>query len=209
MAITRTDAVAVFGGLAVGVLLGWIRLPAPPPHEKVSVLVAKEQITQGTKITEPEERFEAREFNKGEEPQGAFARFEDVKDKRVIRTLPPGTLITAADLMAPEPVWDWPRGHRAVSIKVANHKEELARLREKARVDVLLARPTEDGGTKYETVVPDLLVVDVQLPGHRGAGGEIVPDACVILATPTEQIIRLARAQQEGECWVRPVVLGE
>jgi Flp pilus assembly protein CpaB len=214
MAIQRTDAAAVIGGLAVGVLMwiGWIRLPAPPPHEKVFVFVAKEKILQGTKITDPEALFEVREFNKGEEPHGAVDPFENVRDKRVNKTLLPGAAITPDDFMAPGNLADrvvLPVGYRAVSFKVANHEAILARLQTPSWVGVLVARPTEDGGTSYETVAPELRLLAVDGVDKVEDGKAIWARTVTVAVVTAEQATRLARAQQEGELWLCPVLVGD
>jgi Flp pilus assembly protein CpaB len=208
MAIARSHAAAVFGGLAVGVLLGWIRLPALPLHEKVSILVAKVEIPQGTKMTEPETLFEVREFNKGEEPYRGMSQFDGLRDKRVNKTLLPGAAITPDDITYGGMHYSFtpPPGYHCLCIKVGKHEEILAGLKYGSWVDVVLARPTEDGGTKDETLVPKVQVLAVD-GIDKTEDGESRPANTLTLQVRREEATKIAAAQQEGEVWVRPVLL--
>jgi Flp pilus assembly protein CpaB len=205
MTSARASAAIFLGGLALGWIVGWNTL-APPPPEKVAVIVAKGPILRGTKITDPEELFTAIQVRKGLEPEGSYSRFEDLRDGQVDKEFLPGEVVMRRDVVWPAP--PPPVGSHAVCIKVGKHEEILAGLKSGSWVDVVLARPTEDGGTNDETLVPEVQVL--ALDGiDKMDDGEARPSNTLTLQLRREEATKIADAQREGELWVRPVLRGD
>ena len=51
--------------------------------EKVTVLVAKKNLSMGTLLKDPEALFEPKSFTRGEEPKKALRAFDQLKDRRL------------------------------------------------------------------------------------------------------------------------------
>src|SRR5262249_253792 len=130
--------VAVVCGLVASYLTSKM-LTAQTAEEKVAVLVAKAKIPQGTKLAKPEELFDFKEFVKGQEPKKAFTKLEDLRDKRVNKTIGAEVHVTPDDLMTGAEGMDYqlPPGTRAVAIKVSVDTSVAGFVRPSSHVDIL------------------------------------------------------------------------
>jgi hypothetical protein len=70
--------------------------------EKVSVLVARQNIATGTLFRDPDQFFEEKPFIKGEDPTGAIRSSNELKDRRLNKPLRAEQFVTAGDLSEPE-----------------------------------------------------------------------------------------------------------
>src|SRR6516225_4321337 len=71
--------------------------PTQTEEEKVTILVAKQNLSMGLFIKEPEKYFEDKEFTKGREPRKALKNFDEVKDRRLNKALSAEQFVTADD----------------------------------------------------------------------------------------------------------------
>lgn len=114
-------AVAIVCGLGASYMTSRLlaeRGNGPQEAPKVSVLVAKKQLTVGNSIKKPQEMFELKEFTKGTEPKDAIANFEQLKGKFLKHNLRKGDFVTPRDIDDQQTILDIPDGMVGVAIRV-------------------------------------------------------------------------------------------
>jgi hypothetical protein len=96
--------VAACSGAVGSYLTGLVtaQLAVPTEAEKVSVLVARQNIATGTLLRVPDKFFEEKQFIKGEDPTGVIRSFNELKDRRLNKPLRAEQFVTAGDLSEPE-----------------------------------------------------------------------------------------------------------
>src|SRR5690349_4638782 len=67
---------------------------APAEEEKVAVLVAKQKVSYGTLIKDPQKYFQEKLYTKGEEPKKALKTWDQLKDKRLNKPLNEDQFVT-------------------------------------------------------------------------------------------------------------------
>jgi pilus assembly protein CpaB len=190
--------VAVVCGLVASYLTS--RMLAQPAEEKTTVLVAKVKIPQGAKIAEPEQMFEPKEFTKGQEPKKAFTKFEDLKDKRVNKTIGAEVHVTPDDLMTGSEKLDYavPPGYRAVAIKVSSDTNVAGFVQPTSHVDVISTHPGTKG-TVSTIILQDVLVLAVDGTDKVEGDTKSRPSNTVTLQVKPEESTQLSLASQKGE----------
>jgi Flp pilus assembly protein CpaB len=182
---------------------------APLPEEKkVPVLVARQDIPAFTRVKEPEKFFEVRLVPMSQVQKGALATFDTVRDLRLFRKLPAGSMVTPDDLVGPDlhggshlvP------GRRAIAVKISG--ESVCRASPGARVDIVWT-PMR-GGLEPEpvTILRNMLVLAVE-PGTALEGNQALQRNVTFQAKP-EEASRLLLADSLGELSLtRPTLEGE
>jgi len=190
--------VAVVCGLVASYLTS--RMLGQAPDEKVTVLVAKVKIPQGTKLATPEDLFESKEFTKGQEPKKAFTKFEDLKDKRVNKTIGLEVHVTPDDLMTGQEKLEYqvPAGYRAESIKVSSDTNVAGFVQPQSKVDVIATHPGAKGPVST-ILLQNVLVLAVDGTDKMDGDTKSRPSNTVTLQVKPEEVLKLAAAQQRGE----------
>src|SRR5438876_2602762 len=90
------SGIAIICGLAASYMISRVISEREPPaeEEKVSVLVAKQNLNLGLLIKEPEKYFEEKQFTKGQEPKKAIKDFAEVKDQYLTKPLSAEQFVT-------------------------------------------------------------------------------------------------------------------
>jgi len=190
--------VAVVCGLVASYLTS--RMLGQQPDEKVTVLVAKVKIPQGTRIDKPEELFEPKEFTKGTEPKKAFTKFDDLKDKRVNKTLSAEVHVTPDDLMNGTEKLEYqvPPGYRAVAIKVSSDTNVAGFVQPQSHVEVIATHPGPKGPVSAY-ILQNVLVLAVDGTDKMEGDAKSRASNTVTLQVKPEDGLKLAAAQQKGE----------
>ena len=111
------------------------QLAVPTEAEKVSVLVARQNIAAGTLLRDPDKFFEEKQFIKGEDPTGAIRSFNELKDRLLNKPLRAEQFVTAGDLSEPEknePVREQEPGTRK---EVANSDQAMLAAHDQRMLD--------------------------------------------------------------------------
>src|SRR5262245_53229724 len=94
--------VAVACGLAASYMTSRLlaeRSNKEATEEKVKILVAKKNLSLGYFLKNPEEVFEERQYTKGEEPKKALRNLDQLKDRRLNKSVAAEQWVSADDLM--------------------------------------------------------------------------------------------------------------
>lgn len=191
-------SVAVGCGLAASYLTSRLLAERGEP-EKVSVLVAKADISMGTLIASPETMFVAKCFNKGEEPKKAIRTLEELKGRKLNRPVSEDQFVTASDLYDRndnELPGKLPKGMRAVAIRVNADSQVGGFVQPQSRVDVLSAVALESGKIISKTILQNILVLAVD-QSQKTFDGAVVGQTVTVQVTP-EQAEQLTVAQRVG-----------
>lgn len=169
-------------------------------NETTTVLIPKQKYTQWTHIKDPTTMFEEREVPHNEAPKTAVTKYDDLKDRILLRSLPEGQPVVQEDLQPKDKGsldTQLPPGKRAVAIKVDATKSAGGFVLPGARVDVMHAwRQGEHNEAKI--ILQNILVraVDLQSVKPEDKQG-IVPATVTLEVTPQEALL-LARVQDQG-----------
>src|SRR5262249_3230393 len=134
----------------------------PPEEEKVSVLVAKQNLSMGFIIKEPEKYFEQKQFTKGQEPRKAIKGFEELKDKYLQKSLSAEQFVTLDDLLDKDSGFtsQMTKGKRAFSIKVNPDTAVAGFVLPHSKVDVVAVTKVGDR-TLSKIILQNVLVLAV------------------------------------------------
>ena len=157
--------------------------------EKITVLVAKQNLAMGTMITDAEKYFEEKPFTKGEEPKKAIRDFAQIKDHRLNKPLSAEQFVTPDDLTdrGQDSLSGLMRkGMRAVGIKVNVDDIAGGFVLPQTRVDIVSV--LRQGDQQYSKIILQnvlVLAVDTlsQRPDDRQA---IVSNTVTVEVTPAE-----------------------
>lgn len=190
-------AVAVVCGLGASYMTS--RLLAER-NETTTVLIPKQKFTQWTHIKDPATMFEEREIPRNEAPKTAVAKFDDLKDRVLLRALPEGQPVVQEDLQPKDKGsldTQLPPGKRAVAIKVDATKSAGGFVLPGARVDVLHAwRHGEQNEAKI--ILQNILVRAVDLQSVKPEDKQGVVGGTVTLEVTPQEALLLARVQDQG-----------
>lgn len=197
--------IAVVCGLGASYMTARILADRPQQTEeveKVTVLVAKKSIPQGTFIKVPEEWFVEKEFNKGEEPKKAVRGFDEVKDRVVSKPLSAEQWVVADDLLRKEQTgitYGVPKGMRAIAIKVNVDTVVAGFVQPNSRVDILNTVRADDKGSYTQTILQNMLVLAIDAIDQRDLEKKNIVSSTVTLAVTPEDAQVLSLSQQMGE----------
>ncbi len=197
--------VAIICGLAASYLTSRVlanRTDAPPEEEKVTVLVASKKIQTGTTLKEPEKFFVEKQYVKGTEPKKAIKKWEELKDKRVSKTLNEEAFITADDLFDPTKSsgleQDVPDGMRAVTMRVNAASVVAGFVQPKSRVDVIQVMRIGEHSTA-STILQNMLVLATDGQSDRAEDTKNKVSSTVTLAARLEDVQKIRLAEAVGE----------
>lgn len=206
--------VAVACGLAASFmtsryLAGQNRQPAAD-EEKVKVLVALKAIPMSTLFKEPEKFFVEKEFTPGEEPKKAIRSFDQLKDRRLNKSLAEEQFVTAEDLYDPKAQGldsMLPQGMRAVALKVSAESIAGGFVLPHSHVDVLCtlrAHALDDGGRERavafsQVILQNMLVLAADMDYIRNPDKQAMLASTVTLAAKPDDATKLRLAGAVGE----------
>jgi pilus assembly protein CpaB len=195
--------VAVVCGLVASYLTSRMLAQQTPAPEtaKVQVLVAKAKIPYGTQLKEPEKYFTLKEFPSGTEPKLAMRTFEEVKDRRVKKTISAEVFITPDDLMSKTDealAGIITVGTRAYTIPVKTDTSGGGYVLPLMRVDVLGTVRT-DKGPMAATILQNVLVLGVDQKSNREDQNQTMVASTVTLQVKPDEALKLTAALSVGE----------
>jgi pilus assembly protein CpaB len=175
----------------------------PAEDDKVKVLVAKQKIALGTLIREPEKYFVEKEFIKGQEPKAALTSFDQIKDKRLNKTINTDYHLTPDDLMDKNTKGslqaEIPPGYRALAITVRADTNVAGFVLPDARVDVVFTQRAGEKDSISKTILQNMRVLAVDTQDIRdGEKHALTASTVTLLVKPEEaEVITMARGLGE------------
>lgn len=170
--------------------------------EKISVLVAKHNLTLGHMVKEPEKDFEFKAFTKGEEPKKALRDLEQVKDKVLNKPITAEQFVTLDDLndrsQAGLPAV-MQKGMRAWSLKVSSDTTSGGFVLPNTHVDVVCVVRAREGETWSKTILQNVLVLAVDTMNQRPDDKQAVISSTVTLEVTPAQAEKLSLATEMGD----------
>ena len=169
-------------------------------EEKVSVLVAKQNLVTGYLIKEPEQVFEEKQFTKGEEPKKAVRSYEELKDHRLNKPLTAEQFVTAEDLMSKEQESIsalMQKGMRAVGVKVTVEAQVAGFVLPQCRVDIIcVVKQNEELYSKI--ILQNVLVLALDQTQTRPDDKPAMVAATVVVQVTPAQAEALSLAAELG-----------
>jgi pilus assembly protein CpaB len=174
----------------------------PVEEEKVKVLVARQKIALGTLIRDPEKLFVEKEFIKGQEPKAALTSFDQLKDKRLAKTVNADYHLTADDLMDKDKNNNLqnqiPPGYRALAITVRAETNVAGFVLPDARVDVVFTQRAGEKDSISKTILQNMRVLAVDTKDTRGEDKAMPASTVTLLVKPEEaEVMTMARGLGE------------
>jgi pilus assembly protein CpaB len=171
--------------------------------DRVTVLVAKQNLAYGQKLDVPENYFEEKQYSPDNVPARAVTNATELKDRLLATAIKKGIPITKDDLLAPELVGlqgKMPAGKRGVAIQTNAVAAAGGLILPDNHVDVML---TTNADTKV--ILSNMLVLAVDTHQKVEAGSSIIPQTVTLLADPDQAAV-LTHAQSKGriQLTVRP-----
>jgi pilus assembly protein CpaB len=198
--------VAVVCGLAASYmtsrLLAERNTEKPAEEEKIKILVARQNLAQGTYVKEPEKLFDEKEFVRGEEPKKAAKTYDELRGKRLSKPVNAEQWVSVDDLLSKEQGGlgvAIPKGMRAMAIKVNIDTIVAGFVLPNSRVDVLNTVRQGDKDSYTQTILQNMLVLSVDQTKDRDPDKQSILGNTVTLAVTPEEAQTLSLAQQMGE----------
>jgi pilus assembly protein CpaB len=172
-------------------------------EEKVKILVAKKNLPMGTLIKVPEDLFEEKPFTKGEEPKRALRNFEQLKDRRLNKSLNAEQFVSTEDLMDKNNDGlgsQMAKGMRAYGVKVNAESATGGFVLPNSRVDVVwVLRNAHNNETGSKIILQNVLVLAVDTIHQRPDDKSAIVGNTVTLCVTPEQAEKLTLAQELGQ----------
>lgn len=167
-------------------------------EEKVTVLVAKQNLAMGTLIKDPEKFFEEKQFTKGEEPRKAIQAFDQLKDHRLNKPL------SAEQFVTPDDLSDrngeglqglMKKGMRAVALKVNADSAVGGFVLPHSRVDIVSVIRRNENETLSKIILQNILVLAVDQTQTRPDDKQaVVANTVTVQVTPPQaEALQLAK----------------
>jgi pilus assembly protein CpaB len=158
-------------------------------EEKVTVLVARQNITMGTLLKEPEQLFEEKQFTKGEEPKRAIRTFDELRDRRMNKPIGAEQFVTPDDVIDKSQdgfAYGLPKGKRAISFKVNVDTIVGGFVLPHSHVDIVsVIKRNEEQFSRI--ILQNVLVLAVDTMDRRPDDKQAVVSSTVtVMVTPTE-----------------------
>src|SRR5262249_29387012 len=172
----------------------------PKEEEKVSVLVAKRNVPQGTLLKEPGDWFTEKEFTISDAPKKAVRTFDELKDRVLSKPLSDEQWVSADDLLRKDQAgFQLPKGMRAVAIKVNVDTVVAGFVQPNSRVDII--NTVQGGGQEgySQTILQNMLVLAIDTLDQRDLEKKAIISSTVTLAVTPEESHVLALAAHMGE----------
>ncbi len=192
--------VAIGCGLVAAFLTA--RLSGGSAPEKIEVIVAKKELPVGTLLEEKqlEELLGTMKFDKGTLPPDVIVNAEELKGKRLNRTLKQGNYFSATDV-APDSGIKIPEGMYKYAIKTDGVKACAGFVQPGDKVDVILTESMNNGKARSGMFLRDMLVLAVDVSQNRREQGQLAQAQVnsVSLAVTSEQSLYLSSAERRGD----------
>jgi Flp pilus assembly protein CpaB len=173
---------------------------APPPEERVTILVARTKIPKNTQLKEPEKFFDQKSFLKSDAPKSFYSEYAEIKDKRVNKDFKPDVHISPEDVQDRQnTVLPIPDGYGAIGVRVTAEKGVSFFITPGDKVDVMLTQRGENASSG--TILRDMLVVSVadKITRDPTAEGGTIQAQTVNLAVKPYEAALIRLAETEGE----------
>ena len=196
--------VAVVCGLAASYMTSRLlaeRQSSNDEDQKVTILVAKQNISTGSLIKDPEKFFVEKAFTKGEEPKKALRSFDQLKDRVLNKGLSAEQFVTSDDLYGKDQQGlsgALPAGMRAVAIHVSAETLAGGFVLPNSHVDVILTVRRGDSDSYAYTFLQNMLVLAVDQAPTRDERATMLASTVTLAATP-EDTQRISLATTMGE----------
>jgi Flp pilus assembly protein CpaB len=192
--------VAIGCGLVAAFLTA--RLSGGSSPEKIEVIVAKRELPVGTLLEEKEleNLLGTMKFDKGTLPPDVIVNAEELKGKRLNRTLKQGNYFSATDVAADSGI-KIPEGMYKYAIKTDGVKACAGFVQPGDKVDVILTETTNTGRARSGMFLRDMLVLAVDVSQNRREAGQLAVAQVnsVSLAVTSEQSLFLSSAEKRGD----------
>lgn len=171
------------------------------PLPSVQVLVAKQKVPAWVRIDEPEWYFELVEMPQKDAPVNALHNFNEVRNRRLSRTLPEFGRMLSDMLVSPEldgMIAKLPPGMRAIALKVNAESVAGGFVLPGYRVDVV---STTRGSYERspQIILQNMLVLAVDTIANRDNQTNSILGSTITLAATPEEAQRLSIAASMGE----------
>ncbi len=196
--------VAVGCGLAASYMTSRViaeRSNADVVEEKVKVLVAKQNLTMGMLLKDPEKYFEEKSFIKGEEPKRAVRDFGLLKDRMLNKPLSAEQFVSLEDLMDKNQGGlssSMQKGMRAVGIKVNVDTQAGGFVLPNSRVDIVSVVRRGDGESIAKIILQNVLVLAVDTVSTRPDDKNAIVASTITVALTPEQAEKVSLAGEMG-----------
>jgi pilus assembly protein CpaB len=177
------------------------RNQAKEEEERVTVLVARNNLAMGTRIKEPEKLFMEKQFVSGTEPKKAIKSYEQVKDRLLNKSLTAEQFITTDDLLDKNMGNldnQLPPGMRAVAIKVGPDSLAGGFVLPQSHVDVLCTMRRGEESTT-QTILQNVLIMAVETQDIRDGDKKTILGGTATLALTPEDAQKVKLAQSLGD----------
>jgi pilus assembly protein CpaB len=169
--------------------------------EKVTVLVAKQNIPMGTFLKEPEKFFEEKQFTKGEEPKKAIRELALLKDRRLNKPINQEAFVTQDDVN--EKGQDGlggviPNGYRAVGIRVTAESTAGGFVMPHSHVDIVSVVRRSDTETYSKIILQNVLVLAVDTLDQRPEDKKAMVVSTVTVQVTPQEAEKLSLAKELG-----------
>lgn len=173
-------------------------------EERVTVLVAKKNLSYGLLIKDPEQFFVEKQYTVSDAPKNAITTFDDVKNVRLNKVIGIERWVTKEDLMDKnQAVFEsqMPPGTRAVSIDVNAKKGVAGFVQPNSKVDVMCTI-TRGNEIATLTILQNVLVLAAGDKDTRETDVRSIQVQTVTLAAKAEEAQKLALAGTVGELYL-------
>src|SRR5947209_15442462 len=190
---------AIGCGLVAAYLTARISAKQATPDTQ-PVLVAKEKLSAGQVIKDPEKVFVLMSYPTGSTPN-AISNMDDLKNKILSKTVQPGQWLTPEDISGNYGI-ELPKGYYAMAVKVDANSAASGFILPKSRVNVVaVLKPMGMANRpKVVTILQDVLVLAVDTmavrPEDKMAYGQV---SNALLAVKPADSQKIALAQSMGE----------
>jgi pilus assembly protein CpaB len=170
-------------------------------EEKVTVLVAKQNLPMGQLIKDPEKYFEEKQFTKGEEPRKAIQAFDQLKDHRLNKPLSAEQFVTPDDLTNRDSEGlqgMMQKGKRAVALKVNADSAVGGFVLPHSRIDIVSVISRNDTEKISKIILQNILVLAVDQTQIRPDDKQAVVANTVTVEVTPAQAEALSLATEMG-----------
>jgi pilus assembly protein CpaB len=193
--------VAIGCGLVASYMTSRLLAERPKEElEKVTILVAKQNIAMATLIKEPERLFEEKQFTKGEEPKRAIRDFAQLKDRRLNKPINAEAFVTPDDLNEKgqgslEALMQ--KGMRAVALKV-QADTATSFILPHSHVDIVSVVRRNEGETFSKIILQNVLVLAVDTISQKPDDKTALVSSTITVEVTPQQAEKLALAKELG-----------
>src|SRR5262249_47390994 len=154
-------------------------------------------------IADPKEWFEEKEFTEGEEPKKSIKSFDEIKGKRLNKTLSPDHPVTTDDLMDPKggsalPAV-LPKGYGAIAVRGNAESGVSGFIQPQHHVNVICTVRGSEVGVFSRTILKRVLVLAVDLDSSQNPDVQAKLASTVTLQVKPEQAELLSMAASMGD----------